>query len=78
MTSPLVTRGQPRYYLHMALTDLVLAALAACVWQGVVPLDTGLWALIPAWVWPTLTALLVLSAGYAYMRHRRRTAENRR
>ena len=77
MTSPLVTRGQPRYYRNMALTDLVLAALAACAWKGVIPLKADFWKLIPDWLWPTTTALLVLSAAYAYLRHLRRLRTGR-
>jgi hypothetical protein len=52
--------------------------VAGCVWQDVIPLSTtGPFAIIPAWVWPTLTALLLLSAAYAFLRHRRRQAEHR-
>ena len=77
MTNPLVTRGQPRYYLHMALTDLVLAIPAALVWQDVIKLEGEFWDIIPAWVWPTLTGLLLLSAGFAYRRHLQRVKTGR-
>lgn len=72
MTNPLVTRGQPRYYLHMALTDLGLAVLAALAWQGVITVDADFWRAIPAWAWAALTGLLLVSAVFAYRRHLQR------
>ena len=72
MTNSLVTRGQPRYYLHMALTDLVLAVPAALIWQYVITMESDFWKVIPSWVWPGLTGLLLVSAAFAYKRHLQR------
>ncbi|QNP41098.1 hypothetical protein [Lysobacter solisilvae (ex Woo and Kim 2020)] len=69
MNNPLLARGTPNRHLHIALADLALSAAAACLWQGVfhVPMQDR----IPAWVWPVVAGLFLLSAVAAYSRHRK-------
>jgi hypothetical protein len=68
MPNPLISKGHPQRFLWTAVGDLLLGLVTAAIWQGLIPLGEK-WKIVPHWVWPLATGLLLLSAVYAYFRH---------
>ena len=68
----MLTSGtQPKRHLRAALFDLILAAGAMCAHAGLIGFDNPNWKLLPAWLWPTLAVVFLVSALWSYGRHRR-------
>jgi hypothetical protein len=61
----------PNRHLHAAFFDVILAVGAMCAHTGVIRADNANWDLLPAWLWPGLAIVFMLSALYSYGKHRR-------
>ena len=61
----------PNRFLRAALFDLILAVGAMCAHVGLIGLDDPRWKLLPAWLWPALAVVFLVSALWSYGRHRR-------